>query len=253
MRHPVRSLRVALCFSGCLNASCSLDRLAPSPSPTATLVVAFWDLSGSISIAERRRWRSELLARTEKLGETLWDDNLSDCVVVLPLHGATTTATPLADECFPGGEYADNERRKRRAAFLVELESIDTVQVNREVRNDTDILAGIPRALEFGDPDSILLNLMFFSDMFHSVRASLNFERQGVVTEENASALAQEVASSRHWTGATLRGAEIDVYLPGTVVGATTNTDASQIAAIKLFWVELFQHLGGRIVSWRRF
>lgn len=249
-RRPSRYIAIAMCFSTASTSCRALQGDTSTQGPT-TLVIAFWDYSGSIDRTERTRWKDRLLQRTADLGEGLWDETLSDCVIVLPLHGATASAAPLAEVCFPGGEYADNERRKRRAALVAALDGADTVRIGRVIRADTDIMATITRAIEYVSDDSVRLKLMFFSDMFHSMDA-LNFERSGVLDGGNAALLAREIVTDRHWTAATLREAEIEVYLPGTASGATGNRSPDRIAAVKMFWLELFDRLGARVRTWQR-
>ena len=248
----MKTLRIVLIGAMILFNACSPPVITEDdPRPTRTLV--FWDVSPNISAEERGHWTNQLIELAHEQGETLWNEEEYDEIIVQPIHLYTKTSRHLTKEKFRGGVYIhnENERRKARESFRINVKKLKDIEVPKPVQRGTDVLGSIDLITNYMGQDSLMVRkVIYFSDMLH-VNKGLNFESvRDPFKGASPSELVQEVIQEQGWEPNTLEHFVISVHTPGTVFGATGVSDSDRLADVEEFWTELFESLGARVDHW---
>jgi hypothetical protein len=228
-------------------------------------ILVFWDMSRSTTTEEREKWANELHGLGTVLGRSLWREDEYDRIVIVPLHANTATAGPVVDVRFPGGQFNENGRRKALVRYRTQLDSLVHLTLDRSLLNETDILGSIDRIAEFRDHDTsptsdgdtagATVEVLYYSDMMHSVRAGLDFEaRRPPFTRADAPDAARADVDRALWPAELLHGVTVNVRLPSTASGASVAAgDPDRIASVEAYWRSLFAELSVGVVAWGRF
>jgi hypothetical protein len=215
-------------------------------------VLAFWDATSSIVPGETEGWKSWLIGLVAQRGDSLWEREQFDSILVQPLHARSASAAALFGQRFSGSEFARALRRQQRARFAAHVSTLDSLHFDTAATRHTDVLGSIDRAVAFFRGDTTSRHeVWYLSDMRQDTGGAADLVGpRAPRTRATAAMLAGRVAREHAWGDQTLAGVVIRVHVPGSVSGTSTPPNAAPPAVVEAFWRVLFERLGARVVSW---